>query len=160
MRLAASVGGILGADGKALMDFSKLTSGQKGVIGELLGPQTVKNVVPSATRLSRTGEIGSQGLDDVYKVTTANADYLVVEYKFGTSPLGKTADGLQMSDEWVTGSDRILKAVGNSAEASKIEAAIRSGRVEKWIVHTDPAGGTSVWISAGLTSAISSNAKR
>lgn len=128
------------------MDFSKLTSQQKGVVGELLGPQTVQNVLPGATRLSRTGEIGSKGLDDVYKVTSANADYLVVEYKFGTSPLGKTADGLQMSDGWVTGSDRILKAVGNATEASKIEAAIRSGRVEKWIVHTDPVGGTSVWI--------------
>ena len=39
----------------------------------------------------------------------------------------------------------------NAVEALKISAAIRTGRVEKWVVHTDPAGGTSIWIvdSAG-----------
>jgi filamentous hemagglutinin len=150
-RLAASFGG-LGADGKALMDFSQLSSHQKGVVGELLGSNTVQNVLPGATRLGRMGEIGSRGIDDLYKVTSANADYVIVEYKFGTSTLGKTADGLQMSDGWVQGSDRILNAVGgNTSEALKISDAIASGRVEKWVVHTDPSGGTSVWVvdSAG-----------
>jgi filamentous hemagglutinin len=23
---------------------------------------------------------------------------------------------------------------------------VETGRVEKWVVHTDPAGGTSIWI--------------
>jgi filamentous hemagglutinin len=147
MRVASSVGGI-GADGKALMDFSQLSSQQKGLVGELLGANTVANVLPGATRLGRTGDMGSRGIDDLYKVTSANADYVIVEYKFGTSTLGKTADGLQMSDGWVQGSDRILNAVGgNTFEALKISDAIAAGRVEKWVVHTDPAGGTSVWIA-------------
>lgn len=144
-KLATSVGGV-GSDGKALMDFSQLSSAQKGIVGELLGAQTVKNVLPEAVQLGRMGEVGSRGIDDLYKVTSPTADYVIVEYKFGTSPLGKTADGIQMSDGWVLGSDRILNAVGNPAEALKIKDAVTAGRIEKWIVHTDPAGGTSIWI--------------
>ncbi|MEJ8827507.1 DUF637 domain-containing protein, partial [Variovorax humicola] len=148
MRVAVSVGGV-GADGKALMDFSKLSSAQKGVIGELLGATTVKNVLPDATRLGRMGEVGSRGIDDLYKVSSSTADYVVVEYKFGTSPLGKTAEGLQMSDDWVLGSDRLVQAAGSEAEAALIRKAIEGGRVEKWVVHTDPAGGTSIWLVDG-----------
>ncbi|VTU37584.1 hypothetical protein H6CHR_05004 [Variovorax sp. PBL-H6] len=65
------------------MDFSQLSSHQKGVVGELLGANTVQNVLPGATRLGRMGEVGSQGIDDLYKVTSAKADYVIVEYKFG-----------------------------------------------------------------------------
>jgi filamentous hemagglutinin len=146
LKLAASVGGVA-ANGKPLMDFSKLSSAQKGIVGELLGANTVKNALPEgSTRLGRMGEVGSQGIDDLYKVTSTNVDYVVVEYKFGTSTLGNTADGLQMSDGWVLGSDRLLNVVGNPAEVIKIKDAIAAGRVEKWVVHTDPAGGSSVWI--------------
>ncbi|WP_155835148.1 hypothetical protein [Herbaspirillum sp. RV1423] len=46
-----------------------------------------------------------------------------------------------------TGYDRILEAVGNdSSRASSVLKSLDSGRVEKWVVHTDPAGGTSIWI--------------
>jgi Possible hemagglutinin (DUF637) len=146
LRIAASAGGIA-ADGKALMDFSQLSKAQKGVVGELLGADTVKIAMPGAQRLGRLGDVGSQGIDDLYKVTTANVDYVIVEYKFGTSPLGKTVDGVQMSDGWVAGGERVLNAVGgNPAQAASINKAIEAGRIEKWVVHTDPAGGTSIWI--------------
>lgn len=46
-----------------------------------------------------------------------------------------------------TGSDRLINATGSREEALKIEAAMRAHRVEKWVVHTDPAGGTSVWLA-------------
>jgi len=146
LRLASSAGGI-SADGSALMNFSMLTNAQKGVVGELLGATTVQNALPGATRLGRLGEVGSQGIDDLYKVSNANADYLIVKYKFGSSPLKTTTDGVQMSDGWVAGGERVLKAVGNNrVEATLIKEAMDAGRVEKWVVHTDPAGGTSIWI--------------
>lgn len=146
MRIAASVGGV-GTDGKALMDFSLLSKEQKGIVGELIGAETVQNALPNATRLARMGSVGSQGIDDLYKVASQTVDYVVVEYKFGQSPLRMTGDGLQMSDAWVMGSDRILNAVGkNLIEAERVANAMKSGRVEKWVVHTDPAGGTSIWI--------------
>jgi filamentous hemagglutinin len=55
-----------------------------------------------------------------------------------------------MSDGWVLGSasgrSRLLDAVEDTRVADDILAAFNRGRVEKWVVHTDPAGGTSVWI--------------
>ena len=144
MRLASSAGGIA-ADGIALMNFSMLTNAQKGVVGELLGSTTVQNALPGAIRLGRLGEVGSQGIDDLYKVTSANADYVIVEYKFGTSPLKTTADGVQMSDGWVAGNNRLIEIAGKDT-AQAIGKAMEVGRVEKWVVHTDPAGGTSIWI--------------
>lgn len=140
------MGGMLGSDGKPLMDFGMLSKAQKQVIGELMGPDVVKGIVPDAERLGRIQSAGTNGIDDLYKVTRPDLDYLIVEYKFGKSTLGTSADGLQMSDGWVLGSERILKSVGDPAEALKITDAVALGRVEKWIVHTDPAGGTSVWI--------------
>lgn len=143
-------GGMFGADGKPLMDFSKLSSEQKGIIGELIGPEKVKAIIPDAERIGRLPEIGGKGIDDLYKVNKPGVDYVVVEYKFGSSKLKLTDDGLQMSDSWLTGAetgtDRILKSVGNPAEALNIEAALKAGRIEKWLVHTDPFGNVTVGI--------------
>ena len=53
-----------------------------------------------------------------------------------------------MSDSWsrgaMTGDNRILKAVRNPDTAENIGQSIKEGRVERWLVHTDPAGGVSV----------------
>ena len=87
----------------------------------------------------------------MYKVDKPGVDYVIVEYKFGSSKLGKTTDGLQMSDDWTTGAttgkNRILDAVGGDREeASKIRDALESGRVERWLVHTDPFGKVTVGV--------------
>ncbi|WP_146126220.1 hypothetical protein [Burkholderia multivorans] len=86
----------------------------------------------------------------MYKVNKPGVDYVIVEYKFGSSKLGKTADGLQMSDDWLsgvnTGTDRILKSVGNGAVADSVKDSLEAGRVEKWLVHTDPYGNVTAGI--------------
>lgn len=98
---------------------------------------------------------GKTGIDDLYKVNKPGVDYVVVEYKFdstgksGNSLLGSSNDGRQMSDTWVLGSgngkNRILEATGNNpVEALKVEKALDAGRVEKWLVVTDPFGGVTV----------------
>jgi filamentous hemagglutinin len=53
-RLATSMGGIA-ADGKALMDLSKLTSQQKGVVGELLGANAGTKVAGAIDDAALTG---------------------------------------------------------------------------------------------------------
>jgi len=145
--------GVFTTDGKPMMDFSALTSAQKGVIGEILGPETVKSALPSgAEKIGRSVSVGQTGIDDLYQV---GDKYVVVEYKFGTSELKTTSNGeLQMSDDWLLGTksgyDRILESVnGNEQLATQVTSALDKGNVEKWVVHTDPAGGTSVWIVSG-----------
>ncbi|SMF98600.1 DUF637 domain-containing protein [Burkholderia singularis] len=142
---------LFGPNGQPLMNFNSLTSAQKGVVGEVLGGATMKQIAPDAERIGRLPAVGEQGIDDLYKVSKPGVDYVIVEYKFGTSKLGKTADGLQMSDDWLngvnTGSSRIRQAVnGDLNAAASIQDALDSGRVEKWLVHTDPYGNVTVGI--------------
>lgn len=139
--------GVIGSDGKALMDFSQLTRVQKSVIGEMLGSELMKIALPpGAEKIGRSVSVGQTGIDDLYKVGDS---YVVVEYKFGTSELKKTNDGFQMSDDWLVGTktdyNRILESVGKD-RASDVRNALDKGQVEKWVVHTDPAGGTSIWM--------------
>lgn len=96
-------------------------------------------------------DIGQTGVDDLFKVNKPGVDYVVVEYKYGTSTLKPTADGLQMSDTWLTGANtdynRIFEAVnGNIETAESVSKAMNTGRVEKWLVHTDPYGNVTVGI--------------
>ena len=144
-------GGLFAADGKPLLDFGKLTTAQKGIIGETLGPEVVKSLLPDAKKIARATAPGQNGLDDLYKISRPDADYVVVEYKFGSSKLGKTADGLQMSDDWLQGVNsgkvRVLDALsGNMVEATNFDTALIANRVEKWLVHTDPFGNVTVGI--------------
>ncbi|MBJ9939470.1 hemagglutinin repeat-containing protein [Burkholderia multivorans] len=146
-----NIASLFGANGKPLMNFSALTNEQKRVVGEVLGASTVERIAPDAQRISRIPGAGERGIDDLYRVNKPGVDYVIVEYKFGSSKLGKTADGLQMSDDWLnatnTGLNRIRKAVGGDLNAAaSIQDAIDAGRIEKWLVHTDPYGNVTVGI--------------
>ncbi len=142
---------LFGQNGQPLMDFSKLTNAQKGTVGEVLGGATVDRLVPGAERVGRIPAVGEQGIDDLYKVSKPDVDYVIVEYKYDTSKLKKTDDGLQMSDDWLsgvnTGFNRMREAVSNDRVLSAdIQNALDSNRVEKWLVHTDPYGNVTVGI--------------
>ena len=141
--------GLFDAAGNALMDFRSLSTTQKQIIGEVMGAETVQRIVPDAQRIGRVPSVGETGIDDLYRVSRPNVDYVVVEYKFGSSKLGQTLDGTQMSDSWLTGANtgasRILKAVdGDVSLARDISASLNAGRVERWVVHTDPLGNVTV----------------
>ena len=53
-----------------------------------------------------------QGIDGVYYNPNGHPPYVIGEAKYGSSRLGNTLDGPQMSDDWIYGSNRLLKAVG------------------------------------------------
>ncbi|WLH14027.1 hypothetical protein PSH58_06735 [Pseudomonas hefeiensis] len=144
-------GGQFNPNGTPLMDFRALTNAQKSIIGDVMGGERIKSLVPSAEKIGRAPDIGQTGIDDLYKVDKPGVDYLVVEYKFGSSKLKPTKDGLQMSDDWLQGTntnyDRILESVGgNQKTADSINKAMAAGRVEKWLVHTDPFGNVTVGV--------------
>lgn len=141
--------GLFDAAGNALMDFRALSTAQKQVVGEVMGQQAVQRLVPDAQRIGRLPGVGETGIDDLFRVNRPDADFVVVEYKFGSSQLGKTLDGVQMSDQWLTGGatnyNRILESVSNNVEvADEIAVSLTRGRVEKWVVHTDPLGNVTV----------------
>ncbi|ROM86006.1 adhesin [Pseudomonas brassicacearum] len=144
-------GGQFNPNGTPLMDFRALTNAQKSIIGDVMGGERIKSLVPGAEKIGRAPDIGQTGIDDLYKVNKPGVDYLIVEYKFGSSALKPTKDGLQMSDSWLQGTatnyDRILESVsGNGGMAQSIENALQAGRVEKWLVHTDPFGNVTVGV--------------
>ncbi|MEZ4911814.1 MAG: hypothetical protein R2774_13250 [Saprospiraceae bacterium] len=77
-----------------------------------------------------------KGIDGVFE---KGGKYFVVEYKYNTSQLnGKTADGIQMSDDWVE--NRLEAAVGSSALSKTI---IKSGYT-KLLCNILP-DGTKTW---------------
>ncbi|WP_416195170.1 hypothetical protein [Pseudomonas sp. MH9.3] len=144
-------GGQFNPNGTPLMDFRAMTNAQKSIVGDIMGGEQIKTLVPGAEKIGRAPDIGQTGIDDLYKVDKPGVDYLIVEYKFGSSKLKPTRDGLQMSDDWLQGTktnyDRILESVGDNAQAAEnIDNALRAGRVEKWLVHTDPFGNVTVGV--------------
>jgi len=58
------------------------------------------------------------GIDGVYR--DADGNYVIGEAKYNTSRLGNPADGPQMSDDWIQGSNRIERAVGDADLADDI----------------------------------------
>lgn len=137
--------GMFSADGKALLDFSQLTSSQKMVVGDILGERKVLNLVPDGQFIGRSQGVGETGIDNILQVNRPDVDYVIVEYKFGSSTLGKTLDGIQGSDSWLLGSDRILNAAsGNERLAQSLQDAVESGRIERWVVNTDRYGNVAV----------------
>lgn len=78
----------------------------KGQVGEDLMEQVVTNQFLSETGgwVSCPPRSSPQGLDGLYVRANSNGQLrppLVVEAKYGSSKLGQTADGRQMSDAWI-----------------------------------------------------------
>lgn len=73
-----------------------------------------------------------KGIDGLYENANAESKikYVIDEAKFGSSQLGKTKDGRQMSNDWLNGAktrkSRILKAVDGDMKLSiKITNALK-----------------------------------
>lgn len=94
----------------------KLTSNaQKGNYGEMKMDQYFESQGYqriSGDPVTDLNAKGHQGIDGVYYNPNGNPKYIVGEAKYNTSKLGNTADGKQMSTDWINGSDRLENAVG------------------------------------------------
>ncbi|MEA9590129.1 VENN motif pre-toxin domain-containing protein, partial [Xanthomonas sp. WHRI 10064B] len=143
-----NTGGMHGTDGRMLLDLNTLTNDQKRVMAEMFGENSVKNVLPEGQKLARMQGAGTNGIDDLFKVNRPDVDFVIIEYKYGTSRLKDTLDGMQGSDTWSlgtrTGTDRIGNAVGSKKIADDVVDSLGRGRVERWLVHTDSNGGVSI----------------
>ncbi len=142
-------GGARDAFGNLLVDMWLLSTEQKGLMGDLFGSATVRNIIPDGVKIGRVPGVGQTGIDDLFRVGRSDVDYVVIEYKFDKSKLAGTQDGLQMSDSWLRGDvtkyDRVLEAVGgDKIQASQILTSLNSGWVEKWVDRTLFDGSTEV----------------
>jgi hypothetical protein len=118
------------------------TTGLKGVFGEHVSDALMVKL--GHTKLNgQPTQIGDSpignGLDGVWKGANPPPAFIITETKFGSSDLGDTKDGVQMSNNWIR--NRLQKACGKKkADAVKKEMDKVNPSVEKWIIHVDDAG--------------------
>jgi hypothetical protein len=135
---------ILAQKAKALKIPKKkpTTTGLKGVFGEHISDALMDKLGHKKLNgaLTQIGDspIGN-GLDGVWKGANPPPAYIITETKFGSSDLGDTKDGVQMSNNWIR--KRLPKAcTKKDALAVRKEMDKAKPSVEKWIIHVDDAG--------------------
>ena len=123
------------------LDLDSATTKQTGNYGvhigddNLINNQSLKDAGYDLKSVGREAPKGPndkivKGIDGLYENMNpdSNIKYVIDEAKFRSSKLGNTKDNLQMSDDWITGKNRILKAVDNDKElAETIEEALENG---------------------------------
>ena len=141
----------------------KATNKQKGNFGEiissdnLLNNQSIKEAGYDLKPIGRGAPTSIndkivKGIDGLYENanTESKIKYVIDEAKFGSSQLGKTKDGPQMSNDCLTGTksrkSRILKAVeGDKRLATKITNALEDGKVERVLSKVDSSGNVKTY---------------
>lgn len=81
----------------------------------------------------RTTDIDTKtrkGIDNIYECSNPPPKYVIADSKYGSSKLGDTKDGKQMSDDWIRGSNRLDNIVGKK-KAKEIKDALDNGEVHK-----------------------------
>jgi len=82
-----------------------------------------------------------QGIDGVYYNPNGKPPYVIGEAKYGTSKLSQTADGLQMSEDWILGSNRLENAVGIDVADDILELLVSgSDEIISSLIHIDSNG--------------------
>ena len=127
-------------------DPKTATNKQKGNFGEIASQ---KNMLDNPN-LTRIGDKAPKGLDDtikkgidgIYENSKPPPKYIIDEAKYGTSQLGKTADGKQMSDKWVR--NRLEKQLGED-KARDVMKAMEAGEVDKVISKIDKFGSVKTY---------------
>jgi len=119
---------------------ANMSNAQKGIYGEHVGDIHMHNQGHSkmdGNLTKSTDAPKGKGIDGVWKGANPPPEYIISEAKYGSSKLGKTKDGKQMSDKWID--NRLDKSVGKR-EADKIRRAKLKGNVEKQLLNIDDKG--------------------
>ena len=106
--------------------ISTASNNAKGAFGEITSDVylTEKGFQPLHPRKSALTEgWGETGIDGVFK---KDGQYYIVEAKYtGFANLKTTDDGLQMSDTWIRGSERLVKSVGKDVADDIIDVGYK-----------------------------------
>ncbi|WP_260450899.1 hypothetical protein [Listeria booriae] len=128
-------------NGETILETTKY----KGNFGEVVMDNHMETV-REATRISGNrvltlDDIINRGIDGVYESASPPPKYIIAEAKYGTSRLNKTNDGLQMSDDWIAGSERLENAVGpERAKEIRKEMFLNPENVQKVLINVDENG--------------------
>ncbi|ROR31756.1 hypothetical protein EDD66_101374 [Mobilisporobacter senegalensis] len=115
-----------------------LTNLQKGNYGEMKMDDLFESQGYQRISTDRVTDLNippHQGIDGVYYKPDRHPPYVIGEAKYGSSKLGKSLDGKQMSDTWINGSNRLENAVGKDMA----DEILMEG-YEKAVVHIDTSG--------------------
>jgi len=96
-------------------DIPLINNIQKGNYGEMKMDIYFEGQGYERISLDRVVDLNTpthQGVDGVYYNPNGHPPYIIAEAKYGTARLTNTRDGLQMSDTWINGSDRLVHVVG------------------------------------------------
>ncbi|MGR5149721.1 hypothetical protein ACQKP8_24625 [Photobacterium alginatilyticum] len=124
-------------------DFDyKALNHRKAAAGEFNAHTLMKE--KGFTPLGKTDGVykpGVNGIDGVYRHPNPPPDFVITEAKYNKARLGKTKDGKQMSNDWVTES-RLKKAGMSKKERRKVLKGLkkRDGIVEKYLIRNKPDG--------------------
>ncbi len=128
----------------AAKPIKQQTTARKGVFGEVQADDFMQR--QGFVKLDKQGRLtqlddapAGHGIDSIGKNLNPPPDYVIAEAKYGDSGMGQTLDGRQMSDDWVSGSDRLKKSIGPS-QAFDVRDSIDLGKVEKWLLRVDDTG--------------------
>ncbi|MBC1335128.1 hypothetical protein HCA00_02315 [Listeria booriae] len=121
-----------------------VTNKRKGNYGEMkmdvyFESTTYKRI--SEDRVTGLNDKIVKGIDGVYENSSPPPKYVIAEAKYGTSQLGKTKSGKQMSDSWVESNTRLRLSVGkDKANEIMLEAILDPTNVEKKLINISDTG--------------------
>ncbi|WP_240422369.1 hypothetical protein [Listeria costaricensis] len=121
------------------------TTKRKGNFGEMVMDNFIEGAWDATringTRITSLDDPILKGIDGVYECSSPPPKYIIAEAKYGTSKLNKTNDGLQMSEKWIMGSDRLTNAVGPElAETIRDEMILNPDNVKNILINVDETG--------------------
>jgi uncharacterized Zn-binding protein involved in type VI secretion len=122
------------------LPIANQSTAKKGIFGEYCADQFMQALgfqKMNGPMTEPTDSPKGPGIDGVYKNTNPPPAYAIADAKYGTSKLGNTKSGKQMSPKWID--QRLNKAVGSRA-ADQIRLANRSGNVSRMVLSVDQSG--------------------
>ncbi|UTV26471.1 hypothetical protein [Photobacterium atrarenae] len=132
------------ADRKTLDDFPEFNAlnHKKAAVGEYNAHALMME--NGFTPLGKTDGVykpGSNGIDGIYRHPNPPPDFVITEAKYNKARLGKTKDGKQMSNDWLT-HERLQEAGLSRKEIRKIRDGLdfADGSVEKYLIRNKPDG--------------------
>ena len=118
------------------------TTQEKGNYGEMKTDQDLRErgyERISTDMVTDLDDAGHQGIDGVYYNPDGKPQYVIVDAKYGTAQLSETADGKQMSENWID--KRLDEAVGKErADEIRFEKLLDSDNVGSYIAHVNEDG--------------------